>query len=61
MGELGVCARVWTCLVVVDRCFSQYISVEADFSYKGKETESVKQRKIAEQRPMKLQALWGYI
>lgn len=61
MGELGVCARVWMCLVVVDRCFSQYVRVEGDFSFKRKETESVEQRRIAEQRPMKSQALWGYI
>ena len=46
MGELGVCARVRMCLLVMDRCFSQYVRVEGDFSCKRKETESVEQRRM---------------
>lgn len=36
MGELGVCAHVWMDLPVMDRCFSQNVSVEGDFSCKRK-------------------------
>ena len=57
----GFRARVWMCLVVVDRCFSQYVRVEGDFSSKRKKTESVGRRRIAEQRSIKPQALWGNI